>query len=159
MSKRTLWVLAGAASLNALVLLIRGGGSTQSAAYASYKKDAPAKALAVIVNNPDQTLAAGAEESYVADSGGEKLLIIPRYVGSTVSLEPVRLEGEELVALPAVFSTGKTPDGWSLLLTALRPEGMPMWRISVSGPKGAGTYVISYNGKTGTPPVEYIMEQ
>lgn len=158
MSKKLLWIFGGVALAAILLLAFRGCGDKVNAAFEPYATGAPDGALAVVVTQPDDALLSTVTTTFAADKNGEKLVVIPKKTGSTVSIEPVRLEGEELVALPAKFVAPEVPNNWSVLIKAIRPEGMPMWQVTVSGQGGTASYVISYNGKTGNAPVEYIVK-
>ena len=125
--------------------------------YVNYN-DVPGDALAVILNEPfDQT-----PDATVTWREGEyeRAYIIPRYVGSYVNLCGVTWDEttyQEIVSDKPSESTC-ADDGCVIYSALERPEGMAIWYLEAVSPDGrrAGM-ILSYNGNTGTPPVEYLV--
>lgn len=85
--------------------------------------------------------------------------IVPRFAESYVNL--YRLVWSEDYASYSLadepeFST-LAGDGCVIYTVLPRPEGIPVWYLEIVGPDGVGDgYVIEYNGKDGTAPIEFF---
>ena len=96
----------------------------------------------------------------IAEGEYERAYIIPRYVGSYVNLCGVTWDEttyQEIVSDKPSESTC-ADDGCVIYSALERPEGMAIWYLEAVSPDGrrAGM-ILSYNGNTGTPPVEYLV--
>lgn len=88
----------------------------------------------------------------------DKLVIIPRYVGSIVRAYRVSEDAEGLMTLdeePAFSTTAE--DGTEIGASLERPEGMAAWYVSIELPDGRSAGLeLNYNGRYGTPLYEFI---
>jgi hypothetical protein len=117
------------------------------------------KALAAIVNCPDEETLAKVPslKTYNEDEDIESMLLVPVENGSRVELVSLEWDNEKLNEVGTAFVTEKTEDGYGLFVRAVRTEGAPYLKIVVESPKGErGEYLIVYNGRDGTPEIEYI---
>lgn len=125
----------------------------ENTAFAPYARDG---ALAVLVNEPFE--APLAETETWIEGEYERMYIIPRYVGSYVNLYGViwSEDGSYTYTDKAVKST-LAADGCTIFSAMTRPEGAPMWYIEVVAPNGeSASYFLTYDGRDGTPPLEYL---
>lgn len=90
----------------------------------------------------------------------DKLVIVPRYVGSRVCAYRAWYDDE------GYLNTDETPvyetvaeDGCEIGASLERPEGGAAWYVSIELPNGrhAGMY-LNYNGRYGTPLYEFLQE-
>lgn len=119
------------------------------------------KTIAIIKNSPDEeTLKKVSKlESYKFDESTETMVIVPVYNNSTIEVKNLVFDNGDLKEADSVYKAEKTEDGYGLFVQAVRPEGAPLLKIIVKNEKGQGEYLISYNGKDGTPDIEYISVQ
>lgn len=125
-------------------------------------EDQDEKTLAVIRNFPDEdTLKKMTQlETFESDQGTETLLLIPVVNGSTIEIKSLEWDNENLKETGSVYKAEKTKDGYGLYLRAVRPEGAPLLKIIVESPTGdRGEYLVTYNGKDGTPDIEVIQSK
>lgn len=116
-------------------------------------------ALAILLNQPSSQQLSQVEnlEKLDYDQSGESVLILPVKNGTDLRIEQVEyLEGsfntQEVIAAKL-----NSQDQYGMLLTAVRPEGIPALRIIVTCGSETGSYLLSYNGKDGQPDLEKIM--
>lgn len=123
-----------------------------------YEEYANQNDLGIILNEPSLEILAKFEhlETYKDVENGEKLLVIPKYKGSQVIVQRVELEGNDFVVKDTVYNKDETEEKYGLLLETARPEGIPYLNISISSGREVVNYLVSYNGKTGTPDIEYL---
>ena len=115
--------------------------------------------LAVIINNPSTINLDKITDlkTFEFDSESkETLLIIPRYNKMNVEIRTLSWENDALKDDEVVYKEEYTKDGFGLLLKAHRVEGIPILKIYIEGDGIKGEYIITYNGKDGTPEIEYI---
>lgn len=128
--------------------------------------DAPANALAVIVNEPFEASEAGqllAEyqptHTFAREGRYDRAYIVPRLENSEIELFEVDydMDSGEFHKKQSLFSCISTAD--TLIYGAFdRPDGVPLYMVTVSAEDAYGEYVLSYNGRDGTPPLEYVQE-
>lgn len=89
----------------------------------------------------------------------EGAYIIPRYIGSTVSLYPLIWTedyGDYTIGETPAYST-VAEDGCVIRSVLPRPEGAPSWYIELTTPDGrTAGWVLTYDGRDGTPAVEFF---
>ncbi len=90
------------------------------------------------------------------DDENETLLLLPVHNQSTIEIKNLTWDNGELKEIGTAYRVESTEDGYGLFLTAMRPEGPPFYKMIVTGPEGKVEYLISYNGKDGTPEVETL---
>ena len=115
--------------------------------------------LAMIVNEPFEK---ELTPTVVWNEGEyDRLYIIPKYVGSRVDVYELIWDenGMESYTEEPIYSTEVT-DGCIIYAALDRPEGMPRWYIEVVATENDyGGTSLTYNGKDGTAPFEYIYGQ
>ena len=116
-------------------------------------------AIAVILNSPDKSQLDQINNlvAQVIDEGQDKILILPIKNGTSISVEKVKYENNKMITESIVTESKNTPDGYGLYLTATRSEGIPQYQIVISDKDTSATYILQYNGKDGTPPIEWIL--
>lgn len=125
----------------------------ENSAFLPYETDGGSP-LGVIVNAPF-TQEPSATEIWI-EGDIDAAYIIPRYAGSTVTLYRINWE-EDGSSSNSVEHTAVAEDGCAIYGALFRPEGMPMWYVEITAPDGSTDGLeLSYNGDTGTPPLEYI---
>ncbi len=88
----------------------------------------------------------------------ERAYLIPRYVGSYVNLYGMIWdeEGSYMLTDKAIKSC-YVEDGCIIYGAFERPEGFPSLYLEVVSPDGrTASYILSYDGRFGTPPIEPI---
>lgn len=116
-------------------------------------------AIAVILNSPDKSQLDQVSNlgTQIIDEGQDKLLILPIKNGTSIRVEKVKYENNKLIAESIVTENKNTPDGYGLYLTATRSEGIPQYQIVISYKDTSATYILQYNGKDGTPLIEWVL--
>lgn len=90
----------------------------------------------------------------------DKLVIVPRYVGSRVCAYRAWYDDE------GYLNTDETPvyetvaeDGCEIGASLERPEGGAAWYVSIELPNGRSAgMTLHYNGRYGTPLYEFLQE-
>lgn len=90
------------------------------------------------------------------DDSTETLLLVPIHNDSTIEIKNLTWNNVELIESGTAYKVERTEDGYGLYLRAIRPEGAPLIKIIVTSPQGQGEYLLTYNGKDGTPEMETI---
>ncbi|KOA19289.1 hypothetical protein CLHOM_23950 [Clostridium homopropionicum DSM 5847] len=118
-------------------------------------------AIAVILNSPDKSQLDQVSnlDKQVIEESEDKILILPIKNATSIRIEKVKYENSKLITESIVTENKNTPDGYGLYLTATRTEGMPRYQIVISDKDTSTTYILQYNGKDGTPPIEWILPQ
>ncbi|MDF2671951.1 MAG: hypothetical protein K0R09_216 [Clostridiales bacterium] len=119
-------------------------------------------ALAVIINNPsDDKLDKVTDlKTFEYDkTSNETLLLVPRFNKMSIEIKSLVWENDALKEDETIYKEENTKDGFGLFLRAYRPEGSPAIKICVEGNDMKGEYILSYNGKDGTPDIEYIVKE
>ena len=119
-------------------------------------------ALAVIINNPSNDKLDKITDLKTFEfnkESNESLLIVPRYNKMSIDIKTLVWENDALKEDKTVYKEENTKDGFGLFLRAYRPEGVPALKISIEGNNMRGEYILSYNGKDGTPDIEYIVKE
>ncbi len=116
--------------------------------------------VAVILNDLDEQEMDIYRTSIKVDEYGDSLyesaLIIPKYNDMKISVYTSNIKGEDVLKDKLLFET-KNKENYGFLFHQERPEGMPLI-ITVEGNGISEEYFYSYNGKDGTPEIEYIRQ-
>lgn len=132
--------------------------------------DAPDDALAAIINEPfEKSEAAKLLEAEakilsinLADDGlgGDRAYIVPREPGSSFELHQVEYDDDsgEFYKKSTLYSDRLQPNA-AVYGTFQRPEGVPRYMISISAENAYGEFLFAYDGRDGTPPIEYVLEK
>ena len=92
--------------------------------------------------------------------GAERLIIRPRYAGSTVSASRIvrSADGKAVVEEAPAYSC-VCGEGECVGAALERPEDCPCWLVTVRTPEGAeGSWVLLRNSRYGTPSREYLTQ-
>ncbi len=90
----------------------------------------------------------------------DQLVLIPRYVGTTVRAYEMELdENWQPVAKQAPVYTTVSQDGCVIGASLQRPEGAPAWYVEMELPDGRSAgMALSYNGRYGTARYEFLTD-
>lgn len=120
-------------------------------------------AIAVIVNNPREEVLKKVPnlKTFQYEKSDESLLLIPIYNKMNVDIKTLTWDDDDLKEDETLYKEENTKDGLALLLKAYRPEGIPSLKIcvNVNGENMDGEYILTYDGKDGTPDIEYIVRK
>lgn len=125
-------------------------------AYAAYDNPIAAGSLGIILNEPfenePKATVTWGEDDY------ERAYIIPKYVGSYVNLFGVIWDENDSYTLTDKAVHSAYVENGTVIYGALsRPEGQPKYYLSITAPDGTEFgMLLSYNGRIGTPPEEYL---
>ncbi len=122
----------------------------------------PQNSLAVIFNYPtaEQLAAYPNLDVYEHDTSGEELLLVPSHEGTHILLEEMAFDQTLEQFVPSAVRYDKMSlAGQALHIKAVRPEGGPQLRLTLTYGDHAAQYYITYNGKDGTPEREDIMHE
>lgn len=114
--------------------------------------------LGLVINTPDEEMINSLSqiETYKQMDTKEHLLIIPKYNGSKVTISKVEYTGERFIAKDTLYTKEGTPEGYGLLLYAIRPEGIPEIMVTITYKNKSIDYVIAEDGKNGHEGIEYL---
>lgn len=118
--------------------------------------------LAVIINNPspDKLNTITDLKTFEFDKTSmESILIIPANNKMNIEIKTLVFENNNLKEDKTIYKEENTADGFGLLLKASRPEGIPALKIFIDDNDMSGEYILQYNGKDGTPDIEYIVKK
>lgn len=121
-------------------------------------KNAPEDATLLLVNNPssEQLNLVTISEKLNLDDTNEHILIIPKSINSSISIWALEFKDNSLVPSKKVYEKDKTPENFVLDAKIIRPEGIPQYKIEITLGNSTNEYIFSYDGKNGTPNIEYI---
>ncbi|WP_291579599.1 hypothetical protein [Clostridium sp. UBA6640] len=121
-------------------------------------KDTPEDTVLLIVNNPssDQLKLVTISENLELDETNEQILLIPRSTNSTLSIWSLEFTDNNLVPNKKIYECEKTPENFVLSTKLIRPEGIPQYKVEITSGDLTSEYIFSYDGKNGTPNIEYI---
>ncbi len=121
--------------------------------------DASKETIAVIINQPDADVLAAYPnlDTYEHDQSGESMLVVPSQEGTRITLETMEFSQQQgdFVATGVVYDR-MSMAGQALYIQAIRPEGGPQLRLTVTMGDKTVVYLITYNGKDGTPEREEL---
>ncbi len=125
-----------------------------------HEEEMPDNMAMLIVNEPNKGEVDKIEhiKKTTLEEEGQQILIIPAYNGSNIKVVTVSMEDGSLIEEEDVFEQANTKDNSAVLLEVFRPEGMPQHKIIVEYEGENAGYLISYNGKEGTPHFEYVLK-
>ena len=84
--------------------------------------------------------------------------MIPAEEIEEISIWNLKFDGFGFVREEAVFKNFDPGDEYILQLVTMRPEGGPRFELSLICDDGETSYYIAYDGKDGSPNIEYIRE-
>lgn len=157
--------------VNILVVSILGGCkkeeevpsvqvSKMNSVFTDIVKEAGIDNLAVVVDMPNENLLGKIQklDTYGEEDVIESFVMIPMYNGTKVQLVTVAYENDTLVPKQVVYEKLSSEEGYGLYVRAIRPEGAPQLKLSLEYEGRSAEYIITYNGKDGTPQYEYISQ-
>lgn len=121
-------------------------------------KDTPEDTVLLIVNNPssDQLKLVTISKNLELDETNEQILLIPKNTNSTISIWSLEFTDNNLVSNKKIYECEKTPENFVLSAKIIRPEGIPQYKARITSGNLTSEYIFSYDGKNGTPNIEYI---
>lgn len=127
-------------------------------AFEVLEKDTPEDIALLIVNNPssDQLKLVTISENLELDETNEQILLIPKNTNSTISIWSLKFADNNLVSNKKIYECEKTPENFVLSTKLIRPEGIPQYKVEITSENSNSEYIFSYDGKNGTPNIEYI---
>lgn len=131
-------------------------GCIYNTAFEKYAED---EELGIIINEPTQEELGKITQldTYKHVENSEKMLIIPKYKGSHVIIRKVEFDDNGIAVKETVYSQEQTEDNYGLLLETVRPEGIPELMLTITTDEKSIDYLVAYNGKEGTQPIEYLI--
>lgn len=93
----------------------------------SYEKYNNVTDLGVIINSPSEEELSqfSALEYFEYDKDtNEKMLVIPKYNGTKITVSSVDYNGERYITKDVLYSVDATPEGYGLVIKANRPDGV-----------------------------------
>ncbi len=132
--------------------------ANSSSSFETLGKDIPENAMLLIVNNPssDQLKSVTISENLKLDETNEHILLIPKNTNSTISIWSLEFKDNNLVPNKKIYECEKTPENFVLSTKLIRPEGIPQYKVEITSENLTSEYIFSYNGKNGTPNIEYV---
>lgn len=124
-------------------------------------KGAPENTLAILINCPteNQEKTFASDEKLVLEETEERFLLIPSESIDKINIWRIEFIENNFIKTGIVYENVDIDDDFVLDLVAMRPEGGPHYQLSISGKEGKADYFITYNGKEGTPNIEYILAE
>ncbi len=122
-------------------------------------KDAPDNASAILINlpAPEQLEEFAPSERLVLQRSIEGFLLIPASEVEEIIIWELEFDGAEFARIGEVYRNFDPQEEFILDLVVLRPEGGPRYELSLISDRGEATYYIAYDGRDGTPDIEYIL--
>ncbi len=121
-------------------------------------EDAPENTVAILINQPtsEQQKDFVPSERLVLERSEEGFLLIPAGEIEEIAIWELEFNGSDFVRTEAVYKNLDPGDEFILDLVVMRPEGGPHFQLSFISEKGETTYYIAYDGRDGSPNIEYI---
>lgn len=121
--------------------------------------EAPEGTIAVLVNFPSESQLSNftVSERLVLQQTEERFLLIPAESVDSIIIWAMEFNGTDHVRTGSVYENHTIGDNFVLDLIVMRPEGGPHFQLSINGEAGKADYYITYDGKDGTPNIEYII--
>jgi hypothetical protein len=121
-------------------------------------EDAPENTVAILINQPttEQKIDFAASERLVLEPSEEGFLLIPAAEVEEIVIWQLEYDGADFARTEAVYRNFDPEDDYILDLVVMRPEGGPHYQLSFITEKGETTYYIAYDGRDGSPNIEYI---
>lgn len=125
------------------------------------RETAPEKTVAILINMPteDQLKEFVPTGRLVLEDSLENFLLIPSEKVEEVSIWELEFDGSDFTRKQSVFSNFNPEDEYILQLVTMRPEGGPHFELSLISDDGETSYDIAYDGKDGSPNIEYIRKE
>ncbi len=124
-------------------------------------QDAPEDTVAILINQATakQLNDFAPSERLVLQNSEEGFLLIPAGEVEEITIWGMEFNGTDFVRTEAVYENFDPSEGFVLDLGVMRPEGGPHYQIAFISDKGETTYYIAYDGKDGSPNIEYIIAE
>ena len=120
----------------------------ESSAPGRFTREEPPAGAVALAADPDASDAAGSCSAQLKlDDSGEGVVIVPRYQGSAVRIYSIQERDGSFVHTGWLGAYYNTPDGWSLDLRALLPEGSPVVKVVVSCFGKTGEFLVAFDGR------------
>lgn len=118
------------------------------------------KQLAAIIHEPTEQQLAMLDHldviEYNQEPSDERLLIIPQYIGSKITIYQVIYEDDKLIEGTPLLETQIIEDGQILDIECSLPEGIPHTKVVIEYKENRVEYLITYDGIGTRPQVEFL---
>lgn len=134
--------------------------STMNQAVDLFQLQMNEKQLAAIIHEPsiEQLSVLNALEvvKYYQIPNDERLLIIPKNIGSKVSIYEVMYKNDELIETKLLLESQFIEDKQVFDLKFMIPEGIPQVKIVIKYEENQAEYLVTYDGMGSRSQIEYL---
>ena len=93
---------------------------------------------------------------YYQNSNGERLFIIPKNIGSKISIYEVTYQDDELIETKLLLESQFIEDKQVFDLKCVVPEGIPQMKIVIEYKENKVEYLVTYDGMGTRSQIEYL---
>ncbi|MBQ8992608.1 MAG: hypothetical protein IJ085_00475 [Turicibacter sp.] len=93
---------------------------------------------------------------YYQNSNDERILIIPKNIGSKISIYEVTYQDDELIETKILLESQFIEDKQVFDLKCVVPEGIPQMKIVIEYKENRVEYLMTYDGMGTRPQIEYL---
>ena len=133
---------------------------TMNQAVELFKLQMNEKQLAAIIHEPsiEQLNVLNHLEvvKYYQNPNGERILIIPKNIGSKISIYEVMYQDDELIETKLLLESQFIEDKQIFDLKCVIPEGIPQMKIVIEYKENKVEYLVTYEGIGTRPQIEYL---
>ena len=134
--------------------------STMNQAVDLFQLQMNEKQLAAIIHEPsiEQLSVLNTLEvvKYYQIPNDERLLIIPKNIGSKVSIYEVMYKNDELIETKLLLESQFIEDKQVFDLKCIIPEGIPQMKIVIKYKENQAEYLVTYDGMGSRSQIEYL---
>ena len=134
--------------------------STMNQAVDLFQLQMNEKQLAAIIHEPsiEQLSVLNTLEvvKYYQIPNDERLLIIPKNIGSKVSIYEVMYKNDELIETKLLLESQFIEDKRVFDLKCIIPEGIPQMKIVIKYKENQAEYLVTYDGRGSRSQIEYL---
>ena len=134
--------------------------STMNQAVDLFQLQMNEKQLAAIIHEPsiEQLSVLNTLEvvKYYQIPNDERLLIIPKNIGSKVSIYEVMYKNDELIETKLLLESQFIEDKRVFDLKCIIPEGIPQMKIVIKYKENQAEYLVTYDGMGSRSQIEYL---
>lgn len=134
--------------------------STMNQAVDLFQLQMNEKQLAAIIHEPsiEQLSVLNTLEvvKYYQIPNDERLLIIPKNIGSKVSIYEVMYKNDELIETKILLESQFIEDKRVFDLKCIIPEGIPQMKIVIKYKENQAEYLVTYDGMGSRSQIEYL---
>ena len=133
---------------------------TMNQAVELFKLQMSEKQLAAIIHEPstEQLNVLNHLEvvEYYQNSNDERILIIPKNIGSKISIYEVTYQDDELIETKILLESQFIEDKQVFDLKCVVPEGIPQMKIVIEYKENRVEYLMTYDGMGSRSQIEYL---